>query len=202
MLSDEEKRKLIEQYSFGRDINAFALVAEVERAVLAKASQQVHSKLYKWYVKLTNADSVQDGENVNGKHCTDEMLLELEYIIASAIAMPAPKQEPVGITDSAGNLKIYKDKLPANTAIYAAPPQAAIPESWRVTKAGQIKVGDVISMVMAGRRICTSAKEVLSAGTDREEIVYNRKKNHYFITSMVLDGTSNHKEVFIIPVDS
>ena len=37
MLSDEEKRKLIEQYSFGRDINAFALVAEVERAVLAKA---------------------------------------------------------------------------------------------------------------------------------------------------------------------
>ncbi len=84
-----------------------------------------------------------------------------------------------------------------------APTQAAaIPESWRLTKAGQIKVGDVISMVMAGRRICTSAKEVLNAGTDREEVIYNRKKNHYFITSMVLNGTSNHKEVFIIPGDS
>jgi hypothetical protein len=79
---------------------------------------------------------------------------------------------------------------------------AAIPESWRLTKVGQIKVGDVISMVMAGRRICTSAKEVLNAGTDREEVIYNRKKNHYFITSMVLNGTSNHKEVFIIPGDS
>lgn len=41
MLSDEEKRKLIEQYSFGRDINAFALVAEVERAVLAKESSKM-----------------------------------------------------------------------------------------------------------------------------------------------------------------
>lgn len=77
--------------------------------------------------------------------------------------------------------------------------EAAIPEQWRVTGYGQIKKGDVISMVMAGRRICTSAKEVLNAGTVKEEVIYNRKKNHYFITSMVLDGTSNHKDVFIIP---
>jgi len=75
----------------------------------------------------------------------------------------------------------------------------AMPDAWRLTKQGQIKVGDVISLVVAGRRICTTAKEVLHPGTGAEEVIYNRKKNHYFITSMVLDGTSNHKDVFIMP---
>lgn len=74
-----------------------------------------------------------------------------------------------------------------------------IPNDWRVTKFGQIKTGDVISLVCGDKHICTTAKEILNAGTNREEVIYNRKKNHYFITSMVLDGTSMHKHVFIVP---
>ena len=92
--------------------------------------------------------------------------------------------------------KLYAHPLPTQ-----AVPES-MPEGWRLTGCGQIKQGDVISMVMAGRRICTSAKEILNAGTNKEEVVYNRKKNHYFITSMVLDGTSNHKDVSIIPAGS
>jgi len=74
-----------------------------------------------------------------------------------------------------------------------------IPSEWRVNRFDQIKVGDVISLVCGDKHICTTAKEILNAGTNREEVIYNRKKNHYFITSMVLDGTSTHKHVFIVP---
>ena len=71
-------------------------------------------------------------------------------------------------------------------------------EIWKpLSRAGQIQAGDCLQIMMAGRLICTQAKLVINAGTDREEIVYNRKKNHYFITSMVLDGTSNHKDVMV-----
>jgi len=71
-------------------------------------------------------------------------------------------------------------------------------EKWKpLNRAGQIQVGDWLQIMMAGRFICTQAKLVINAGTAREEIVYNRKNNHYFITSMVLDGTSNHKDVMV-----
>jgi hypothetical protein len=197
MLSDEEKSNLVQQY-YSTNMSVTELVAEVERTVLAKVSQQVqgdfHQSVSVWYAKLTGCDGVQDeGEHV-GYCCPMKMMDELECIIASANAVPAPNQ---------GYNRDFDEVFGVELSVYGAPPQAAaIPESWRLTKSGQIKVGDVISMVMAGRRICTSAKEVLNAGTDKEEIVYNRKKNHYFITSMVLNGTSNHKEVFIIPADS
>jgi hypothetical protein len=74
-----------------------------------------------------------------------------------------------------------------------------LPDAWKLRSAGQIKKGDLISLELAGKRICVTAREILNQGTDREEIVYNRRRNHYFITSMVLDGTSNHKNVYVIP---
>lgn len=71
-------------------------------------------------------------------------------------------------------------------------------EKWvPLNRAGQIKAGDWFHCMMAGRFICAKAKQVLNPGTANEEIVYNRKKNHYFITRMVLDGTSNHKDVMV-----
>lgn len=81
----------------------------------------------------------------------------------------------------------------------AAPVSDGLPEQWRLAGPGQIKSGDVIIMTTAGRRICKTAKEVLHAGTREEEVIYNKKKNHYFITRMVLDGTSYHKDVYIVP---
>lgn len=138
--------------------------------------------------------------------------MEFARRIERAVLAKAMDQEPVGrvsavFNQGAGHFFncewLDHCNFKEGDLLYAHPlPAQAIPEGWRLTGFGQIKAGDVISLVMAGRRICTSAKEVLNAGTRKEEIVYNRKKNHYFITSMVLDGTSNHKDVFIIPTDS
>ncbi|QLG96679.1 hypothetical protein HZF02_32700 (plasmid) [Pseudomonas yamanorum] len=62
---------------------------------------------------------------------------------------------------------------------------------------GQIQPGDHLSFIMSGKPLCVPAVLVLAPGTEREEIVYNRKQNHYFITSMALDGTSSHKAVHV-----
>lgn len=62
---------------------------------------------------------------------------------------------------------------------------------------GQIKPGDHLSFTVSGRPICAIAQEVLFPGTDREEVVYNRQQNHYFITTMAVDCTSSHKHVFV-----
>ena len=60
----------------------------------AQQSPACCAELRKWYVKLTNADNVQDGINVNGKHCTDEMMDEFERILerqSPAVAAPDNK---------------------------------------------------------------------------------------------------------------
>ncbi|MBV4524392.1 hypothetical protein KVG88_30420 [Pseudomonas sp. SWRI74] len=62
---------------------------------------------------------------------------------------------------------------------------------------GQIQPGDFLSFTVGGSPVCATARQVLFAGTDREEIVYNRQRNHYFITAMALDGSSSHKDVFV-----
>lgn len=65
----------------------------------------------------------------------------------------------------------------------------------KLTSIGQLKAGMPIRFVMNDVDIETDVKEVLFAGTENEEIVYNRKKNHYFMVSMVLNNTSYAKEV-------
>jgi len=68
-----------------------------------------------------------------------------------------------------------------------------------LTSAGQIKEGNTL---LIEADFCdpfqVQALMVIEPGSAWEEIVYNRKKNHYFITSMVLDGTSRVKKVQII----
>lgn len=206
MLTDEELMEIRNRAKLNsnRQIDPLPFARDVIEAVLAKAIAQQDRRHKEWCELWSPIDDAVRpltplGESVAAK------ALEL---INMAKAMPIPKQEPIGkICKSAecGGVDFYFDKIPdGETMLYAGPQPAqaaSIPEQWRVTGYGQIKKGDVISMVMAGRRICTSAKEVLNTGTSKEEIVYNRKKNHYFITSMVLDGTSNHKDVFIIPAD-
>lgn len=78
----------------------------------------------------------------------------------------------------------------------AQPPTKSGP--WEPLSApGQIKPGDWLHFTVGGKFICTKAKEILEAGTHREEVVYNRSRNHYFITGMAVDGTSSHKAVMI-----
>lgn len=73
----------------------------------------------------------------------------------------------------------------------------AINSGWiALTSVGQIKQGDFVSFTLSDKPICATVRLVLDSGTDREEIVYNRKKNHYFNTSMALAGTSSHKAIY------
>lgn len=64
-----------------------------------------------------------------------------------------------------------------------------------LTGAGQVEPGDWLEFRVGDSTISCAAVEVLFAGTEKEEIVYNRVRNHYFITRMVVDGTSSHKNV-------
>lgn len=78
--------------------------------------------------------------------------------------------------------------------------EAAVPSPWQpLTAPGQIQQGDWLCFTVSGRFICAQARLLIDAGTDREEVVYNRKNNHYFCTDMAIDGTSNHKNVLVAP---
>lgn len=79
--------------------------------------------------------------------------------------------------------------------LYTAPPDTG---AWRpLESAGQIQQGDWLSFTVAGSFFCAQAKLIIDPGTDKEEIVYHRQKNHYFVTSMAVDGTSTHKGVLV-----
>lgn len=81
-------------------------------------------------------------------------------------------------------------------AALAAPVQKD--QVWHpLSGAGQISAGDWLCFTVGGKFFCVQAREILNAGTDREEIIYNRSKNHYFITSMAVSGESSHKGVMM-----
>lgn len=79
------------QQSVDRDtiINVLLSIGNMSEGIIADAiigaigAQQSpdYAAIRKWYVNLTNSDNVQDGINVNGKHCTDAMLDDLERIL-------------------------------------------------------------------------------------------------------------------------
>lgn len=68
----------------------------------------------------------------------------------------------------------------------------------QLIKAGQIKQGDKLLCWFNGELKLYTAKEILNAETDREEIILKRRRNIYFITSMAIDGSSWAKNVHIV----
>jgi hypothetical protein len=65
----------------------------------------------------------------------------------------------------------------------------------KITGYGQLSVGDrIIITNKSGERKNAKVKIVLAKGTAFEEIVTNKSKNHYFIVSMLKDGSSWVKE--------
>ena len=68
----------------------------------------------------------------------------------------------------------------------------------RVTGPGQVREGDRLLIVCGSqRKLRTETAKVVSyGGTPREEVIYRKKKNYYFITSII--GEKWHKAVFII----
>ncbi|WP_299197001.1 hypothetical protein, partial [uncultured Amphritea sp.] len=72
----------------------------------------------------------------------------------------------------------------------------------KVISAGQIQQDDHLILHTKEGIITAKANEIIRPGvtddSDGEEVIYNRKKNHYFITSMVISGQSWVKEVYIV----
>lgn len=67
---------------------------------------------------------------------------------------------------------------------------------WKpVTGPGQVHHGDRVRFTIGDKQHQQRAKSILNWGTDKEEVIYDRGQNYYFITSMVANGTSNHKNV-------
>ncbi len=76
--------------------------------------------------------------------------------------------------------------------------QAVSPEWHSVTRAGQVKVGDKLRFKIGDKEYSQKAKLILRPGTDKEEVIYDKGRNFYFITSMVISGGSNHKQVEVL----
>ncbi len=72
----------------------------------------------------------------------------------------------------------------------------------RMTSVGMIQKGDILILNTTTGLIAETAKIVLqpaiAASSNGEEVVYRKKKNHYFITNLVLTGRSWIKEVYIV----
>lgn len=77
-------------------------------------------------------------------------------------------------------------------------PKSSVKLWVRVTNAGQVKVGDKLKFNIGDREYRETAKQILNAGTDKEEVIYHMRENFYFITSMVVSGFSNHKCVEVL----
>jgi hypothetical protein len=75
----------------------------------------------------------------------------------------------------------------------------AVPDGWKpLTRFGQVSVGDQVRFTIGEEHFHEKAKQILHAGTLGEEVIYNVKKNYYFITSMALAGKSNAKNVEVL----
>jgi len=72
-----------------------------------------------------------------------------------------------------------------------------VPNSIQLLSVGQIKEGDTVLVTFKNNRRPYDVKEVLNAGTSKEEILLDIEDNLYFITSMAIDGTSWAEDVCI-----
>lgn len=72
----------------------------------------------------------------------------------------------------------------------------------KVTKAGQIKINDLLVLKSSDGICLKKAKEIIrpgvTAASNGEEVVIRKKTNRYFITSMLLSGESWIKEAYIV----
>lgn len=68
-----------------------------------------------------------------------------------------------------------------------------------ITKKGQLKIGDKIKITGKSEKYdsVTTVKDILNVD-DEEEVITNKSKNIYFITNMLLNGTSWAKEVKLL----
>jgi hypothetical protein len=113
-------------------------------------------------------------------------------VLRALLAQPADQQGEPLVVKLTGPQE-WLDELAKATQPATAKVDAWVP----LKQAGQIELGDWLCFTVAGKFICAQAREILNAGTKAEEVIYNRQKNHFFVTSMAVDGTSTHKGVLV-----
>ena len=74
--------------------------------------------------------------------------------------------------------------------------QAVSAPAWLpITAPGQVHPDDLVTFKIGGARHTRKVRAVLNPGSDREELVYNLKRNFYLITSMCIAGEGSQKYV-------
>lgn len=99
---------------------------------------------------------------------------------------------------SVGIAELERERDAALAEVAALRARVVVVLDWQpLTAVGQVETGDLLRFTVGGKEIEAPARLVIAPGDPKEEIVYNRGKNHYFITSMAVDGTSSHKGVMV-----
>ncbi len=190
------------QWSAGTDDYASARTnaawaAWQERAALsARPAQTEQQPAYVECRECTDCGHV----GINDAHQTDATCAMCDWSGPSPVEDQCPdcgKENVMGAAcpKCSGRYRILAETHVAAPIAQTAP-QTEQSERWQsVTRPGQIDVGDWLSFTVGGCLICAKARDVLNPGTDREEVIYNRAKNYYFITRMAVDGSSSHKGV-------
>jgi hypothetical protein len=101
------------------------------------------------------------------------------------------------LTFAISALEVQRDRIAELEAQLAAVPEPNRIAFERVTGPGQVQEGDLLLMIVSTQRQMkvVKAHKVLRLGA-AEEVVYNIKKNHYFLTDLI--GQQWHKEVYLL----
>lgn len=68
--------------------------------------------------------------------------------------------------------------------------------AWQsITAPGQVKVGDKLRFTIGDSNYNETVKQVLDAGTEREELIYNKRMNYYVITKNAMTNFGSSKNV-------
>ena len=69
-------------------------------------------------------------------------------------------------------------------------------EGWQpITTPGQVSVGDKLRFTIGDEEYRETVKDLIEPGTDKEEIIYNIRRNYYLITSMAIANMGSQKNV-------
>lgn len=131
---------------------------------------------------------------------TDDDLL---YAINDDSADPIVQEQAAAVLQARAAISaIKRDDVAKNRSLSTPDVISAIAASTKdasewapITAPGQVKVGTKLRFTIGDERFSETAKQILHPGTGEEEIIYNKRKNYYLITSMASQNKGSQKKV-------